>query len=241
MKNKSLAILLATAPVVISVAAVMIYSDKNPLLNPVKADTETVVLDSNALKEIELVDVDLGKSKNDKKFKFDLGNERYIEGAVLFNNYNNHFVGNTLGDVFGVDNTNSESANPYNFNIIFSIERSDSLSVDLTETSLTGDSSESTLVQVKSGYIWGGPDFYDRLKNNYAQVTARDGQQGGWYSNSTSYNITMDETSKTATDLNHSPVGFPALALGVTDNSYIQPGNKLQFQLNRIEIKFHCA
>lgn len=250
MKSKSVAVLFATAPIVVSLAAVAVITRNNEALKPAKADENSLVLDSTALENIALEDIDFGKSEGkDKKFRIDLGNDKYIDGAVVFRDCGHQFTGNTLGDAFGINNENVETANAYNFQILFSLESSYDISFDITETSLTKDSSVYTLFQIKYGGF-GGENFYNTINDRYGDVIDKTGDPGSLYSNSRSDYLTMNDYTASLTNFKYSAEGYTVAALqityGVIDNQpgdkyFVKPGNVIEFVLNRIEITYSCS
>lgn len=67
-------------------------------------------------------DKEYSKDESDKKFTIDVGNGKYIEGAIIFRDCGYQYVGNNLLDAFGIKNT-SNTSQAYNFNILFYFDK----------------------------------------------------------------------------------------------------------------------
>ncbi|MBQ6920944.1 MAG: bifunctional metallophosphatase/5'-nucleotidase [Bacilli bacterium] len=67
-------------------------------------------------------DKEYSKDESDKKFTIDVGNGKYIEGAIIFRDCGHQYVGETLLDAFGIKNT-SNTSQAYNFNILFYFDK----------------------------------------------------------------------------------------------------------------------
>lgn len=76
-------------------------------------------------------DKEYGSEGVDKKFTIDVGNGRKIDGVILFRDCSYQFVGNTLLDVFGIDNK-TYNDQPYNFNVVFFLKDMVGFSINYT-------------------------------------------------------------------------------------------------------------
>lgn len=226
---------------------VFVAKNNSSFINEVKADETTLTLNNDQLKQIELEDINLkGEGEaDDKAFRIELGGPRYIDGAILFRDCGHQFTGNTLGDPFGIDNRGISSINAYNFNIVFALERSDSLTVDLTETSLTSDGSEYSRFDIKWTTL-DCSDLYNTIRAQYNSFVNRTGIYSSW----AGQKLQMTETTRSFENYSQGAVGFRALVLqcsySIEDGQaynkyYVRPGNLLTFTLNKISIGYHCA
>lgn len=135
MKNSTkftLLSLVAFSAASISLAAVTISN--NNVINA-NADSEvitTVDLDAVALnKDLTQPLHDSNNERYDQLFTIALENEKYIDGALLFNDCGRQFIGDTLAEPFGLVN-NDSNANNYDFNFFFETVGCRSMEVTLT-------------------------------------------------------------------------------------------------------------
>lgn len=253
MKNRSKALLLFSGVAALSVVAVALSTNSTLNFNDVRATSSPVNLNSAALKTIALEDIDLKgvEGEYDKKFRIPLADNKYIDGAIVFQDCGSQFTGATLGDAFGIDNTASSTANAYNFQILFSLDNTSSISVDMTENASTGDGSVYTLFQLKYGNF-GGADFYDNIKNNYDKVTCTQSSSGNYYDVATAKYLKLDEgTRDNFTNHSLSQTDRTVVALqvtyGVSDESgvhgidyWVQPYQWINFTLDNLTISYTC-
>ena len=87
----------------------------------VSAGLKYMEITSEMLAATELRDIEIWSGKTDKAFTIELEGGKYVLGAVIFSDCAYQFCGETLGDAFGINNTDSK-ANAYNFNILFSFQ-----------------------------------------------------------------------------------------------------------------------
>ena len=253
MKKSIHTITLGSAAIIACLVTTTVFVAKNnsSFINEVKADETTLTLNNDQLKQIELKDINLkGQGQaDDKAFRIELGGPRYIDGAILFRDCGHQFTGNTLGDPFGIDNRDTGSTNAYNFNIVFSLERTDRLSVDMTETSLTSDKTVFTRFEIKYA-LAGGNDFYNDIRNDYNRFINKGGITGGIYSPYVGRQVEMDANEVSFDDFSYSGVGYRVVVLQCTyvvqdgqpyDKYYVQPGNLITFMFKKISIGYHCA
>ena len=114
MKLKSVILLgLVTGAAGLAVAA---YGLSNGLTAKVtRADSYSLTIDDKTAETIALEDCEIFTGKVDKKFTYQLGSGKYIEGWIL----HNYVEGQTVGSYLGSQNTSSGDYFDYNF--IFSV------------------------------------------------------------------------------------------------------------------------
>lgn len=251
MQPKFKALLLSASVAALTVGVIALTGSRKNELTTVFAGTDSISLDSEALKGIALEDINLNPAKaNDKKFRISLGDDKYIDGAIVFRDCGLQYTGDTLGDFFGIDNSSSGSANAYNFQILFSLENTSSFSFSINEKASIDDNSIYTLFHVKYGNF-GGENFYDNIKNNYDNVVETASTSNGYYDStefSTNY-VTMDSTDKSLNNYyfdrtNYSVVGLQ-VKYGVKDlhdatEYFVQPGQWIKFALTNLTIGYSC-
>ena len=251
MQQKIKALLLSASVAALTVGVIALAGTHKNELTTIFAGTNSISLDSEALKRIALEDIHLNPEKavNDKKFRISLGEDKYIDGAIVFQDCNLQYTGSTLGDFFGIDNTGSESANAYNFQILFSLENTSSFSFSINEKASIGNSSIYTLFQIKYG-VFGGEDFYNNIRLNYDNVIKPASISEDCYDSikfSTNY-VTMDSTDKNLNDYydssNFNVVGLQVKYGDKDDHDatdyYVQPGQWIKFALTNLTIGYSC-
>ena len=251
MQRKLKALLLsASVATTLTVGVIALAGAHKNESTTIFAGTGSISLDSEALKGIALEDINLNPDKaDDKKFRIPLGEGKYIDGAIVFQDCGLQYTGDTLGDFFGIDNSSSPSANAYNFQILFSLEHTSSFSFSVNEKASIGDSSIYTLFQVKYG-AFGGDDFYNNIRLNYGNVVETASNSKGCYNStdfSTNY-ITMNSTDKNLSNYfdssNYNVVGLQ-VKYGDMDGHgpteyFVQPGQWIKFALTNLTIGYSC-
>ena len=130
MKTKKSIILfgVTSALFVVGMTLVTAQSSNANIVKIAQADTEKdIVITSSMLAATQLEDWRHPKkvykgNETDKKFTIDLGNGKYINGALVFRDCDYQYCGNTLADTFGFNNT-ANNSNTMNFNFFFSFEK----------------------------------------------------------------------------------------------------------------------
>ena len=250
MQQKHKALLLFASVGALTVGVIALTGTHKNESTAIFAGTGSISLDSEALKGIALEDINLNPDKaDDKKFRIPLGEGKYIDGAIVFQDCGLQYTGDTLGDFFGIDNSSSPSANAYNFQILFSLEHTSSFSFSINEKTSIGDSSIYTLFQVKYG-VFGGDDFYNNIRLNYDNVVKTASISNGCYDSidfSTNY-VTMDSTDKNLSNYldssNYNVVGLQ-VKYGDKDGHdateyFVQPGQWIKFALTNLTIGYSC-
>ena len=239
----------------VSVLAIFAASEKNndeavalPRLAAVQPE---VTVTYETLQATPLVDWDLkgeGAGHYDKKFRLNLSNGRYIDGAIIFNDCGDQSVGPTLGDPMKLDNTGNTGANAYNFNVLFSLQST----VEATfyfDLHRGGEnlSSTSACLQVKHAKLKGdyhSSDFYTILEStDYADLTKFAGQ-GYFYSDAEGTYSTRTPNFTTGDDgvLYCGASGYTIVAFQFTyDDDKLLPGKQwISCALEEIKFQFAC-
>ena len=87
-------------------------------------------LTSEMLSTLKLEDYDLGHQNGvDRKFSFDLEEGKTVKGALVFRDCDHQYCGDTLGDAFGIVSEGRTQYDAFDFNIIFSLDQLEGLSV----------------------------------------------------------------------------------------------------------------
>lgn len=209
-------------------------------------EPKVLSLDNAALKEVTLEDFNLGQSSPDKKFRIEIDENRYILGAFIFNDCGRQSVGPTLGDAFTIDNTDSTDPNAYNFNILFSFEKSVGLDFTFDVESNSSDGTENVEYQMKYAAI-GTSNFYTKLDETsyYALVTyPSDGAAANNFYDRGAYvngSFVMDASKKSGgRSIDHENKNVVALQFKYHGNAFIKAGHKLDFTLTKLEFTYTC-
>ena len=126
----------------------------------------------------DLIDKEYSKDESDKKFTIDVGNGKYIEGAIIFRDCGYQYVGNNLLDAFGIKNT-SNTSQPYNFNILFYLDKLSRFDIAYTVYSNVFNNIEQQIKFSKDEKLT-EDDFYSSLdKVPYKQIIERAGGNYG--------------------------------------------------------------
>ena len=184
-----------------------------------------------------------GKDGADKKFTIDVGNGRTIQGAIIFRDCSYQFVGDTLLDAIGINNK-SNSAQAYNFNILFSIDNLMRLDVAYTASSDVYNWIEQ---EIKFGNLSGTSDFYTNLSAvNYDWITEKAGGgygdrlfPGGEMAAANYFELNHGDTPGTRDRaFNWALVSEPANLVGYNfsyyDNNFIEAHGQLSFNINKL-------
>lgn len=258
-KPKALLLFAATSALSLSLVILAASTLKTSTFSIAESSSGYVTFSSSVLKTIALEDIKLkGDSEPaDKKFRLPLGNEKYIEGAIVFNDCDYQYTGATLGDFFGVNNTDTK-ANAYNFNILFSMENTERIEVNYSLRSGTNDGSVYSYFEIKHSNKIGGNTFYEDLKTNYDKVKEKKSQSGDFYNgNHLGFASELDGSStpveggiysKTSSgsceQTNHTIAAFQCTYRvedgEPADQYFVQVGQKIEFVINSLEIEYRC-
>ena len=123
-------------------------------------------------------DKEYNKDESDKKFTIDVGNGKYIEGAIIFRDCSYQYVGNNLLDAFGIKNT-SNTSQAYNFNILFYFDKLTRFDVNYTAHSTVYNWIDYEIKFARDDKLT-EDDFYSSLdKVPYKQIYERAGGNYG--------------------------------------------------------------
>lgn len=123
-------------------------------------------------------DKEYSKDESDKKFTIDVGNGKYIEGAIIFRDCSYQYVGNNLLDAFGIKNT-SNTSQAYNFNILFYFDKLKRFDVNYTAHSTVYNWIDYEIKFARDDKLT-EEDFYSSLdKVPYKQIYERAGGNYG--------------------------------------------------------------
>lgn len=246
------------------VAAAAFYNASQfDTFNKVKGDSTTTIVTQAMLDATALSGYDLGGPNGlDSKFSISLGGQRRIDGAIIYRDCGQQFVGDFLGDRFGIHNV---SINPqvYNFNILFSFEDNvQSLNVDYSvemELDSGEASSERFTVQLKCTQIY--TDFYSFLESKskdgkyeelHRLAENSDSSPDFTYFRLSGYHHEIDNTIQPNSDLENQRIEFTygpyntknLVAVQFTyfwrSDYYIKPHKWLRFRLNQLEFTHTC-
>ena len=132
-----------------TVACGVAILSNNSTFEPLIADGEDpeekeVTLEAAELSAVSFSDHDFGRAKQetnnkgDQEFRINLANGNYIDGALIFSDCGHCNIGNTLGDVFQLDNSLQDSGNSFNFNFFFNVRGIKQATIYYTST-ITGE------------------------------------------------------------------------------------------------------
>ena len=123
-------------------------------------------------------DKEYSKDESDKKFTIDVGNGKYIEGAIIFRDCSYQYVGNNLLDAFGIKNT-SNTSQAYNFNILFYFDKLTRFDVNYTAHATVYNWIDYEIKFARDDKL-SEDDFYSSLdKVPYKQIYERAGGNYG--------------------------------------------------------------
>lgn len=229
----------------------------------IKGDSITTIVTQAMLDATELSSYDLGGPNGlDSKFSISLGGQRRIDGAIIYRDCGQQFVGDFLGDRFGIHNV---SINPqaYNFNILFSFEDNvQSLNVEYSvemELDSGESSSEQFTAQLKCTQIY--TDFYSFLESKskdgkyeelHRLAENTDSSPNFTYFRLSGYHYEINNTIQPGSDLKNQRIELTygpyntknLVAVQFTyylrTSNYIKPHKWLRFKLNQLEFTHTC-
>lgn len=208
---------------------------------------KTATITSADLTQVKLENYEFDKGIYDKKFRIPLDNGAYIDGAVIFNDCGHQFVGSTLGDAFGIDNTYDEAPkNAYNFNILFSFEHVTSIGVDL-RANVIGNSTnteEKGLTWLKYASIEG--EFYEVLRDRVTYANLVNNPRDGNFYSKASYDVhalPMSTDKEAEANVSCISTGFNIAAFQFTYfdwEHYVTPGFTISAFINSLSFTYRC-
>ena len=239
-------------------ASVVAFSASKPeiAVTGTEASTKSITITSEQLAATALSDLEGGQkdgnnAKGDQKFSIDLGGGKCIHGAVIFNDCGHQFIGNTLGEPFGIDNTDQAGKNAYNFNFFFSFDKAIAMTTHLTiETVGSGEVAELSTKFIYST-VGAGKDFLDRFKSGYDYNTIKQLPDNA----RDYYSTTQGHYAANPRDLTTSPLSVSTDAdTKQTDGTYnvaafqftynndnmIKAGNKISCTLTSLSFTYAC-
>ena len=207
---------------------------------------KSVTLTNEQLRSVPLVHHVFNGDKVDRTFRIPLGNEAYIDGAILFNDCSYQRVGSTLGDAFGIHNTDSEP-NAYNFNIFFSFEHISEMRVNATVTSYVVDENSYERSQMMAKYAAINTDLYSALSStSYSQLVGPAGSSSFYMNGAPDYNYTnctLNAASKeqgVSCQPHSSPLNLAAFQF-THDNNFIDNGNEITCTIQSLYFEYYCG
>ena len=195
-----------------------------------------------------LEDFDLGSAKGkDKRFRINLANEKYIDGALIFNDCSYQSCGDNLAAPMGINTAGCKVDNAYDFHVLFSFENVQSASFSYTSSS----QGYSGLIKsiVKIGNLEG--NFYDALFENatgengdYGKNIKDASKPGSFYfvSNYSTPTYTVEGGSGSVECSTNTSANVVAFQLTLYDWEFdlISPNQQLQFCLSQISFTYTC-
>ena len=251
MKNKKAIMAISTTILTSLVLGMTIYSNLNSPVKSARATDDPIILKvtnqmlaSTVLQDYRHPKKTYSGSETDKKFTIDLGNGKYIKGALLFRDCSYQYVGSTLADAFGMNNT-SNKKQPLNFNFLFSFENAIRGKIDFGSTA---NVHETVWKMVRFGYL-DGADFYNNLgQYEYAEIVDEsethahtpfpnyDDTGGGTYY--------VDDPQSQYVSESHYDEYPPTNLLGFHFYSYaadgFSSGANIAFTITEIEFRYTC-
>ena len=176
---------------------------------------------------------------SDRQFRYELGNEKYIDGLLLFNDCGHQSVGATLGDSFVLDNTEQGSYNAFNFNIILAVKGITSARATFVYTATESNWSPLTdsRIKIKYDYTSTPYDLKTVIDNkSYGAVTLTGGYSGHHV---TSFSNSTFSTAGTFQS-NVSSFGSGINLISFAVDGEVKPGVKLEISLSSLELSYTC-
>ena len=199
-------------------------------------------------------DKEYSKDESDKKFTIDVGNGKYIEGAIIFRDCGYQYVGNNLLDAFGIKNT-SNTSQPYNFNILFYFDKLSRFEINYNVYSNVFNNIDQQIKFSKDEKLT-EDDFYSSLdKVPYKQIIERAGGNYGdtlfpggntaagndFYINN--YIDDPDTINKyyywALTEGNSKLVGFNLRNCDDYEDHFIESGGELDFKITSLQFYYY--
>lgn len=199
-------------------------------------------------------DKEYNKDESDKKFTIDVGNGKYIEGAIIFRDCSYQYVGNNLLDAFGIKNT-SNTSQAYNFNILFYFDKLSRFDISYTVYSNVFNNIDQQIKFSKDKKLTEG-DFYSSLnKVPYKQIIERAGGNygdtlfpGGNTAAGNDFNINqyIDDSNTinksyfwALTEGNSKLVGFNLRNCDDYEDHFIESKGELRFNITSLQFYYY--
>ena len=155
---------------------------------------KTANISQEMLENTVLEDWDIKKNGLiDKKFRIQLPEGKYIDGAIIFNDISGQTCGPTLADALMNDNTAGTENRHFNFNVLFSLDNAIKMVTSFKMKSNRADSGEAMYFQTKFALYSEDHDrtkFYEEIENNYSYTDVTLNCNGGgnyYYGDSSAY------------------------------------------------------
>lgn len=210
----------------------------------VKASAKTLTLDTTEkLQAITFSELDLGATRKDKQFQISLGNDKYINGALIFSDCGNQFVGDDLSDSFGLDNSEQTVSNAFNFNFLFSFENNiTDASVNFTVVDTLNATSTTYAYRLRFAYKVDddSSQFYTRIKDNLNDITRY--ESGFFNGNYTAYTEKLSSTEQSKSisgdkgTHNHNTI----VDFNFNSQNHVPAKDKVTFQITSISFTYEC-
>lgn len=234
MKLKSVTLLgLVTGAAGLAVSA---YGLSNGLTAKVTkaADSYSLTINNETANTIALEDCEIFTGKVDKKFTYQLGPDKYIEGWFL----HNYVEGQTVGSYLGSQNTSSGAYFDYNF--IFSIRGVTSVSFNPYYVANSHGSGVSAIgVLSNDAFKNCGYDFAEFVKQQgytYEQVRATYSPNIYGYSNQTNQNVLYDAGGRYVSTNGT----FKADLICCSFTGDTGGGNEIKISFDEVNINYTC-
>lgn len=193
--------------------------------------------------------------KNDKKFKIDLGNDRYLLGAMLFGDCDDQFIGSTLGDGFGLNNLENSKENAVNFHLVLSFQNVTKVTVDYHITleqkaGVSNNAVDKPMLAVKVKSLDAKPTsdeaFYNLLTND-GYKGLLDNEQNSYYNEVRNGNPGNDQLSPGTTRVGsqtrssfNNAVNLCVLRFTNEAKDLIDANRKVTFTIKHLFFDYSC-
>ena len=198
---------------------------------------KTATITAEKLAATPLSDLEIQSGKHDKKFTIALDDGKYIKGAVIFGDCGYQFTGSTLGDAFGINNTDTK-ANAYNFNILFSFEYTQNATFNLSlESNQVGACFKCIVKYAECD----GEDFYGALaKKNYSNIVGDPGNAMYYGEYGYAYDTYGAEAVERSVNLPKEDTTLAVLQFTHRNGDYIAAGNYARCTIQSIVFNYSC-
>lgn len=209
-----------------------------------KASTGSVTLNTKEkLQAVTFSELDLGAGSKDKQFQISLGNDKYINGALIFSDCGNQFVGDDLSDSFGLDVSKlSRDDNAFNFNFLFSFEKNVTVAeIHFTVVDTTGAGTRyANRLRYSSGIESDSSEFYTTLRNNLSKITSNNDSffngEFAAHENTLSSTKTYDSLYREKGSYNNNTI----IDLNFNSRDYVPRGDIVTIQITSISFTYEC-
>ena len=211
-------------------------------------------LNATVLSDLEGGHKDANNAKRDQKFTIELDDGKFIYGAVIFSDCGHQFIGNSLGEAFGIDNTSEKSGNAYNFNFLFSFDKAIGMSanVDVTATDTSKEDDAELCLKFIKSTVGTGLGFYERFtaetggyvydeikelpsrSDYYSTVTGQYAANPCYLSESPKNQTIIADTDTDGT------YNVAVFQFTYNDGNFIEAGNKISCTLQSLTFTYSC-